>query len=66
MILAQIVKATESTGWHIDPGWVMATLMGILGYLLVRILNRLVRKQDIHDDKLVDHEVRLTVVEKKK
>ena len=72
MIIAQIVKSTHETGWHLDPGWVIAGLIAIVGYFLVAILNRIVKRQDSQGEVLIDHgkaivnhDVRIKVVEEK-
>jgi hypothetical protein len=49
----------------IDPNWVMAIILGVTAFLLVRILNRIEKRQEVHEDKLNNHEVRITVMEKK-
>lgn len=49
---------------NIDPNWVMVCLMAIVSFLLIRILNKIDTKLDQHDERLEDHEVRITVIEK--
>jgi hypothetical protein len=58
-MILQILNGT------IDPNWVMAIILGVTAFLLVRILNRIERKQEYHESKINDHEVRITVIEKK-
>ena len=72
IIFLQVVKVAPEAGWTIDPGWVIAGLMAIVGTLLVMILNRLVKRQDeqgvVQVDQgktIVNHDVRLKVVEEK-
>jgi hypothetical protein len=57
---AQILNGT------IDPNWVLTLIVGVTAFLLVRILNRIEKKQEVHDNKLEDHEVRITVIERDK
>lgn len=49
----------------IDPGWVIAILIAVVGFLLVRILNKVEKRLEVHDDKIERHEIRLTIIEKK-
>lgn len=56
---AQILNGT------IDPGWVIAVILGAVAFLLVRILNRIEKKLESHDTTINNHEVRITVMEKK-
>jgi putative exporter of polyketide antibiotics len=49
----------------IDPNWVMVILLALTAFLLGRVLNRIDKKQDLHESKINDHEVRITVIEKK-
>jgi hypothetical protein len=49
----------------IDPNWVMAIILAVTAFLLVRILNRIEKKQEFQESKINDHEVRITVIEKK-
>lgn len=56
--LAQISNGT------IDPAWVITVILAIVAFLLARILNRIEKKLEVHDDKIQDHEVRITVMEK--
>jgi hypothetical protein len=56
---------TQITNGTIDPNWVMVCIMGVAVYLLVRILNRTDKKLDDHDEKIAEHETRITVIEKK-
>jgi hypothetical protein len=58
-MISQILNGT------IDPNWVTAGLMAGLVFFLARTLNRLEKKQDSQDEKIQDHEVRITVIEKK-
>ena len=58
-MIAQITNGT------IDPGWVIAILIAAVGFLLVRVLNRIEKRLEVHDVKLEKHEVRITVMEKK-
>lgn len=71
IVLLQIQKVPQAEVWTLDPGWVIAALIGIVGYLLVRILNHLVANQKTHGDKIEkqeikseNHEVRITTIEK--
>lgn len=59
-MISQILNGT------IDPNWVMVCILGITAFLLIRILNRIDSKLDAHDEKIQNHEVRLTVIEKEK
>jgi hypothetical protein len=52
-LFTQIVNGT------IDPSWVIAITVIIVGVLLVRILNRIEKKQEDHDEKINSHEVKL-------
>ena len=56
-IHAQIVNGT------IDPNWVIACILALAVFLLVRILNRIEKKQEAHDEKLSDHGERIAVLE---
>jgi uncharacterized protein YeeX (DUF496 family) len=56
----QIINGT------IDPNWITACLMAALVFFLVRTLNRLEKKQEDHDSKIQDHEVRIKVIENDK
>jgi hypothetical protein len=56
--IAQIINGT------IDPSWVIAISILIIGFLLVWILNRIVKTQDRHGEQLQNHETRITVIEK--
>lgn len=47
----------------IDPNWVMAITMIVLGFLLTRILNRMEKKMEAHDEKISEHGERIAVVE---
>jgi hypothetical protein len=58
MITAQILNGT------IDPNWVMVIMMTIIAFLLGWLLNRVIRKQDTQDERIQDHETRITVIEK--
>ena len=49
----------------IDPNWVVAVILLVTSFLLGRMLNRFEKKQDSHDDKLANHETRITVIEKR-
>lgn len=59
-MISQILNGT------IDPNWIMVCLMAIVAFFLIRILNRIEKKQEVHDSKIHDHEVRITVIEEKK
>lgn len=56
MTLLQIVNGT------IDPGWVIAILMVVLGALLVRILNRIEKKIDAHEVRIAEHDTEIEVL----
>jgi hypothetical protein len=58
-MILQILNGT------IDPNWVMVILMALIAFFSGRILNRIEKKIDLHGDKINDHEVRITVIEKK-
>jgi putative exporter of polyketide antibiotics len=58
-MILQILNGT------IDPNWVMVILLALTAFLLGRVLNRIDKKQDLHESKINDHEVRITVIEKK-
>lgn len=49
----------------IDPNWVLVCLMAVVSFLLVRILNKIDAKLEQHDERIEDHEVRITVMEKR-
>ena len=56
---AQILNGT------IDPGWVIAILMVVLGALLVRILNRIEKKIEVHDAKIAEHDTEIELLKVK-
>jgi hypothetical protein len=58
-MILQILNGT------IDPNWVTAALMLGLTFFIVRLLNRIDKKIDQHDDRIQNHEIRITVIEKK-
>lgn len=57
-------KLAQITNGTIDPNWVLVCIMAVCSFLLIRILNRIEKKLDLHDAKLEDHEVRLSIIEK--
>jgi hypothetical protein len=66
MIPQEIYTLTaQITNGTIDPNWVLVCLMAAVSVLLLRILNRIEKKIDDHEILLKDHEVRLTVIEKR-
>lgn len=65
IVLLQIQKVPPAEAWTLDPGWVIAFLIGVVGILLVRILNKVEKRLEVHDDKIERHEIRLTIIEKK-
>jgi hypothetical protein len=49
----------------IDPGWVLTIAIMIVGFLLVRILNRIEKRLEQHDQKLSDHALDIAVLKAK-
>jgi hypothetical protein len=39
-------------------------MMTIIAFIMVLLLNRVIRKQDTQDERIQDHETRITVIEK--
>lgn len=56
-IILQILNGT------IDPGWVISVLMGICIFLLVRVLNRIEKRLEVHDVKLEEHGKKFAALE---
>lgn len=46
----------------IDPNWILTTAVIIVGFLLVRILNRIEKRLEIHDNTLQEHGKELAVL----
>jgi uncharacterized protein YoxC len=57
------IMNTQILNGTIDPNWVMAITLAVVGVLLVRILNRLEKKVDNHDEKLAEHSQKIAVIE---
>lgn len=37
---------------QVDPNWIIALLIGVVGFLLVRILNRIEKRLEVHDKEI--------------
>ena len=59
MGLAQIVNGT------IDPNWVLTIVVGITAFLLLRLLNRIEKRLEVHDNKLAGHDTEIAVMKEK-
>jgi hypothetical protein len=61
----QIVYAQFVNG-ELDPNWVVTLELGIIAFLLVRVLNRIEKKLEVHDKQITELDKKVAVIESQK